>query len=279
MSTPPESDNPRPAAPTAEARHLRTEKTRETAAHFSAQLTRLAQLIELTDCEALHRRITLEQAAAFLERISIITDQSEGRVPPARPESSQATCDDSGVTRPRESDRDDQGDGVVPSPSPGVIQVVLTEPMRAWLQRSLDTMRMHLFRIPVGDDEDDLPTYGIRHIQGPLGVWCASCNEDATTTILRHGQAVPVCWRHYNHWRSPTVDALASRWEALRDGVLSPGLRKAAEDLRAADAGQFERTVERRGREALAKAWDEGFNSDYEGDGWPPNPYRGEEQP
>ena len=23
-----------------------------------------------------------------------------------------------------------------------------------------------------------------------------------------------------------------------------------------------------------AAAWDEGFNNDYEGDGWPPNPYR-----
>jgi hypothetical protein len=26
-------------------------------------------------------------------------------------------------------------------------------------------------------------------------------------------------------------------------------------------------------RERLAEAWDAGFNSDYEGDGWPPNPY------
>jgi hypothetical protein len=25
---------------------------------------------------------------------------------------------------------------------------------------------------------------------------------------------------------------------------------------------------------AKAEAWDEGFASDYEGDGWPPNPYR-----
>jgi hypothetical protein len=27
--------------------------------------------------------------------------------------------------------------------------------------------------------------------------------------------------------------------------------------------------------EMRAEAWDEGFGSDYEGDGWPPNPYRG----
>lgn len=234
-----------------EAKNLRSESTRMTAAHFSAQLTRLVQLTELTDTEALLRRITLEQAAAFLERISTITDQSgEGTSPgEARVHASHMRGQRS--DRPEEADRDDQGDGAGPTHPSGVIQVVLTEPMRAWLQRSLDTMRMYLFRIPGLDDEDDLPTFGIGHLSGPLGVWCASCDEDATTTIIRHGQTIPVCPRHYDHWRSPTVEALASRWEAVRDGVLSPGLRKAAADLRASDAGQFERTVERRGRESF----------------------------
>jgi DNA modification methylase len=37
---------------------------------------------------------------------------------------------------------------------------------------------------------------------------CACCGEPATTTVSRGGTSVPVCLRHYNHWRTPTRPAV-----------------------------------------------------------------------
>lgn len=43
---------------------------------------------------------------------------------------------------------------------------------------------------------------------------CASCGDQATTTILLEGFRTPVCLRHYNVWRTPTFEQARPEHEA-----------------------------------------------------------------
>lgn len=35
---------------------------------------------------------------------------------------------------------------------------------------------------------------------------CASCGDPAPHTITRSGEPTPVCLRHLNHWRTPSLE-------------------------------------------------------------------------
>lgn len=43
----------------------------------------------------------------------------------------------------------------------GHIQVVLAPEIREWFEEELNRRGLYLFRIPLAEDADDLPTYGV----------------------------------------------------------------------------------------------------------------------